>query len=130
MPKGKVTEKELMALYRARIKDRAQATTRRRKQVNGSPEPMGDLLHRYFRKEPQALGKFEEARACLAWPNFVGEAAARVSEACRVRNETLIVRVGDPLWMSQLTWLKHEVLKKYRETFPSLRLRDIYFTRR
>ena len=123
-------DRELLSLYLARKKDRAQATTRRRKQREATPLPVGDLLNDFFGKDPRALRRLEESRALLAWERFVGEVAARVCVAQRIRGNTLIVRVPDPLWMQQLSLLKQELLAKYREAFPRLRLNDIFFTRR
>jgi predicted nucleic acid-binding Zn ribbon protein len=75
------------------------------------------------------MRRIDESRACLAWEALVGPSAARFSQALRVRQGTLIVRVPDPLWMQQLSLLKYELLKKYRAKFPQLQIKDIYFTR-
>jgi predicted nucleic acid-binding Zn ribbon protein len=125
-----VTDKELMQLYRARLKDRTQARSRRRKRLENTPQAFGDLLSQFFKNDPEATRRLEENRVILAWPACVGDCAARASEALKIRNGTLIVYVPDPLWMQQLSLLKYEVLKKYREAFPSLPIRDIFFTRR
>ena len=123
------SDKELMALYRSRLKDRAQSVTRRRRQIERPLQPFSELLTQYFGKNSEAMQKIEESRAILAWESFVGEAAARFSQAQRVRGDTLIVRVADPLWMQQLSLLKYELLKKYQAMFPRLQLTNIFFTR-
>ena len=122
-------EKNLMALYRARMKDRAQCVTRRRRAVEAPPKKMSDLLTQFFGADSEAVRKLEENRALNAWDSYVGEAALRFSQAQRIRGEQLVVRVADPMWMQQLSLLKRELLKKYRTDFPRLNLRDIYFAR-
>jgi predicted nucleic acid-binding Zn ribbon protein len=126
----KVDDKELMQLYRARLKDKSQSRSRRRRRLENTPQPFSELLGLLFKNDSEALRRIEESRALLAWPDCVGDCAARVSEALKLRSGTLIVWVRDPLWMQQLSLLKYELLKKYRESFPKLEIRDIYFTNR
>ncbi len=125
-----ITDKDLMALYKSRLKDRAQSVTRRRRQVESSPKQMSTLLDQFFGQDSQAARKIDEGRALIAWETYVGDVAARYSHAERIRGDQLVVRVVDPLWMQQLSLLKHGLLKKYAEDFPRLNLRDIFFTRR
>ena len=116
----KVTEAELLKLYRDRLKDRRQAKTRRRRKLESHPETVAALLKSVFSKDREALRKMEESRALMAWPAIVGPAASRASRAEKVKGTTLIVRVADPLWMQQLSLLKQDLLAKYRKQFPSL----------
>lgn len=125
----KRTEKDLLELQRKRRRDRQQATTKRRRQGEERPHAFGDLLEAYFQKDPEALAKIEESRALEAWGRYVGEAAARVSRAARLRQGTLTVIVRDPIWMQQLSLLKRGIIAKYKAEFPKLVLRDIFFSR-
>ena len=129
MQKEPDKEKELLELYRNRLRDRAQSRTRRRKAIESSPRKISALLPEFFAGDPEAVRRIEETKAILAWDALVGTVAARFSQALRVRNGTLTVRVKEPLWMQQLSMLKHELLKKYRLQFPKLGIKDIFFTR-
>ncbi len=120
---------DLLKLYRQRKRDRQQSRTKRRVATENSPKKLKDLLGIYFQADPQAMQRIEESRALLAWPEYVGNAAARVSQALRVRGKTLIVQVRDPIWMQQLSLLKYEMLKRYMKDFPRLKITDIFFTR-
>jgi hypothetical protein len=122
-------DKDLMKLYRDRVLDRSRYTSKRRRALEARPKPFSDLIEGYFKGDSEALRKIDENRAIAAWSVIVGEAAARVSQPLRVRAGKLIVRVADPLWMQQLSLLKHELLRKYQTGFPKLKIRDIYFTR-
>lgn len=127
--KKKVTEAQLSELYYKRLKDFRQYKSRRRKNVEGKPRKMDALLSEYFEADSTALRRIEESRALIAWTTYVGESAARVSRAVRVRGDQLVVSVSDPLWMQQLILLKQALLRRYRTDFPKLNIRDIYFSR-
>jgi hypothetical protein len=124
----KTTDAELLKLYRARLKDRQQAKTRRRRQMESAPLKFESLLGQYFKRDAEVMRRIEENRALQAWPAYVGESVARYSEAVRIRNRTLIVKVADPLWMQQLSLAKFTLLRKFQRGFPKLQLKDIFFT--
>ncbi len=122
-------EKDFIELHRKRRRDRQQATTKRRRLGQEAPKPFSDLLKAFFQKDPEALAQIEETKALEAWAKYVGEAAARVSRASRARNGVLTVVVKDPVWMQQLSFLKQGILARYREDFPRLGLKNIFFSR-
>jgi predicted nucleic acid-binding Zn ribbon protein len=123
-------DRRLKEIYKARLKDAAAAKSKRRRMVEAGPKTLGYLLNSYFAKggTPGAIERIEEARALLAWEHYVGPAAAQVSRALRIRNGALTVIVKDPMWMQQLSLLKHEILKKYHKDFPRLIIKTIFFT--
>lgn len=123
-------ERELTKIYRDRLQDHKSLKSRRRYRIDARPNKIGELLTSYFKTDKQALKRIEQSRALMAWAGWVGEAAARVSKAEKIRGQSLIVSVTDPLWMQQLCLLKQGFLKKYHKTFPGLRLTDIFFTGR
>lgn len=120
-------ERELMRIYRSRLNDYRQTRGRRKKQAALLPERFSMLINRYFKDNREVLKKITLSRALSAWKGFVGEAAAKVSSAERIRGKQLIVRVGDPLWMHQLYLLKNDLIKKYRKEFPTLDIQDIFY---
>lgn len=122
-------EKYLLEIQRKRRKDKQQATTKRRRQGESIPPSMGELLTTFFAKDPETLAQIEETKALEAWPRYVGEAAARVSKAVRLRQGTLTVYVKDPMWMQQLSFLKQGILAKYKQDFPKIPIRQLYFSR-
>lgn len=122
------TDKELLKLQKDRRQDRKQATTRRRRAVQGAPEKLGGLVKSYFGADPEAVRRIDEQRAIQAWAEVVGPAAAAFSKAEKVRGKQLVVRVRDPLWMHQLYLLKNELIRKYRAAFPTLKIDDIFYT--
>lgn len=125
---GQTDLEKLLKLQRDRRRDRQQATTRRRRAVQGAPKKMDGLLGEYFGHDPEAVRRIEEQRAIQAWAQLVGPAAAAFSKAERVRNRQLVIRVRDPMWMHQLYLLKTDLLRKYKAAFPTLKLEDIFYT--
>lgn len=121
-------EKELKKVYAARLKDKRQAKSRRRLRGEASPQSLLTLLPSYFGKNPETLSKIETSRALIAWSKYVGESAASQSQAVRLRGGTLTVKVVSPIWMQQLSLLKDKILKNYRRDFPSLKIKNIFFT--
>lgn len=130
LPRLTKADVELRVLESVRRRDRKQATTRRRRQGAEIPSALSDILMNVLKESGtgDAVRRYEETRALMAWERFVGESAAKVSKALRIRSQTLIVRVSDPLWMQQLTLIKRDLLIRYREHFPKMRIHDIYFT--
>lgn len=123
----KEAQKRLAEAYATRLKDRKRYNTRWRLRRAAVPVPAGEVLGGFFRGDAQALKKIEEQRALLAWEGFVGAAAAQVSAPLRIRGGRLIVQVTDPMWRQQLLLLRHQILSKYRQHFPRLYLKEIFF---
>lgn len=128
--KEKVTDKDLIALYRSRKTDFEKARTKRKRQLAQRPEEMKDILGNYFQSDPSMMRQLEEARALLAWPKYIGTAASLNAVAHRFKGSTIVILVNDPLWMQQLILLKNDLLKKFQKDFPRLKIRDLFFTRR
>ena len=132
---GEDDETKLMRLYKERLRDVAQQNrsrnwAKRRARRLSEPQSTSNLLTQLFKGDGQALRKIEETKALLAWEEIVGHAIAKASEALRIRGTQLVVKAPDPLWMQNLARMKNDILRKYREQFPSLKLTDIFFVSR
>jgi len=128
--KPDVSERELLALYRSRRHDKTQADARRNKRRGGGdPAAISAILEKVLGKDDVTRRKMDEHRALAGWPTLVGPVVARHSQAERFRGTTLVVRVGDPLWLQQLHFVKRELLTKLQQTFPRLGITEIFFRR-
>jgi hypothetical protein len=125
-----VSDKDLLTLYRDRLKDREQSVTRRRKALESTPKPMDQLLDLFFGKSIDATRKIAEWRAKQAWPKYVGPMVARYTRVERINGDKMVVLVGDALVMPELLFAKNKLLKMYARDFPALGLRDIFFLRK
>lgn len=66
-------------------------------------------------------------RAVTDWPALVGAAVARHAVAIGVMDKTLLVVVDSPGWMTQLAFLKDQLLEKVARHIGPGRLTDIRF---
>ncbi len=121
-------EKYLKKLQKDRQRDRKQARWGRKIREEGGISSLKSLMKGFFQNDPELQNRFEEQSAMGAWPGIVGGAAAKISHPLRIRNQILVVQVSDVLWLQQLTFLKTSLLRHYQKEFPSLKLKDIYFT--
>ncbi len=68
-------------------------------------------------------------QAWLVWDKIVGKQIAKHARPLRIREKTLEVRVGNPVWMQQLQMLKPQILKKLHAELPDCDIEDIYLRR-
>jgi predicted nucleic acid-binding Zn ribbon protein len=61
--------------------------------------------------------KLKHMKLMARWEKIAGSAVARHARPSRLRGRTLIVRVDQPTWMQELTFLKHEIMERIREEF-------------
>ncbi|MBF0212721.1 MAG: DUF721 domain-containing protein [Magnetococcales bacterium] len=82
------------------------------------PGPMSDLIRSVAGRlldHPSGKG----SRLTREWRLVVGGVLAAHSEPVRLQNGVLTVRVDSPVWMSELSFLTPELLKKLQEKLPS-----------
>jgi predicted nucleic acid-binding Zn ribbon protein len=61
------------------------------------------------------------------WNSLVGEGTARHAQPARVRGQILYVEVDDPLWLSQLRYMKGDILAKIEKEVKKGVLKDLRF---
>ncbi len=66
-------------------------------------------------KEMGLAEKLTAYQAVVQWPKIVGPAIARHATAVGVEEKTLLIAVDSPAWMTQLFYLKNEILKEVAE---------------
>lgn len=71
----------------------------------------------------------QESRALQSWARYVGNEAAQVSKALKIKDGEMVVCVSDPLWLHQLLLLKNQILNRYKREFPQLKLKQLFFKR-
>ncbi len=72
-------------------------------------------------------GKVQVYRAVVEWRAIAGEAVARHASAIKVEEKTLIVAVDSPAWMTQLLFLKEQILKKIAAQIGPGLIEDVRF---
>ena len=71
--------------------------------------------------------KLKEREALTLWATIVGEEVARRSQALRIREGVIYVRVGSAAWRQELHFLKGSILEAYAKKLGPDRVRDIRF---
>ena len=61
------------------------------------------------------------------WSRIVGKKLAEKTEPMEIVDQTLMVRVNDPSWAHQLTFMKEEILEKLACHLPSNPPKDLRF---
>ena len=61
--------------------------------------------------------KLKHMKLMARWEKIAGKAVAKHARPARLRGKVLIVRVDQPTWMQELTFLKHEIMERIREEF-------------
>jgi len=91
-----------------------------------SIQSLGDAL----RSLVHSLGiekQVDQYRVFDLWNGVVGEQVAKVAVPERIHNGTLIVKVSNAPWRSELTFRKREILEKIHEATQSQSISDITF---
>jgi predicted nucleic acid-binding Zn ribbon protein len=61
------------------------------------------------------------------WGAIVGDKTARHTKPARVGNNTLFVEVDDPLWLTQLRYMRDDIMDKIDVAVKKGVLKDIKF---
>ncbi len=69
----------------------------------------------------------QEQRVVEVWPEVVGEKIAQHTRATSMQRGVLLVLVDNPGWMTQLTFLKPELLRKLAPRARKGIVKDIRF---
>jgi predicted nucleic acid-binding Zn ribbon protein len=78
-------------------------------------------------KEYNIKGDVEAHKIFYLWNDIVGEKTARHTKPARIGNSTLFVEVDDPLWLTQLRYMKIDILDKIESKVKKGVLKDLKF---
>ncbi len=70
----------------------------------------------------------QQNMAVSRWPEIVGERIAEISEAERIENGVLFVKVSSPVWRNELVFMKSNLISSVNEALAKTVVRDIKFT--
>ncbi|OGP13504.1 MAG: hypothetical protein A3I75_03290 [Deltaproteobacteria bacterium RIFCSPLOWO2_02_FULL_50_16] len=63
----------------------------------------------------------------LAWEKILGKTISTKTEPLSLRHGLLTIQTKSPSWTQELHLLKHEILLKIQDQFPSLKIKDLHF---
>jgi len=85
-----------------------------------------DLLDDAF-KNSNITSRLKENMVFPLWPSIVGSKIASNTKPERLENGVLKVSVSGSAWLQQLTFMKSDILKSYRDFIGSDLIKDIRF---
>ena len=72
-------------------------------------------------------GIIRRGRVMAAWPDVVGDKLAEKTEPVSLRDDVLTVRVEDPAWAHELTYMKDDLLDRLKRKMKGRPPKDIRF---
>lgn len=87
---------------------------------------MGELLPTYLRKKG-LTAKVEAASVVPEWENLVGPGIAAVTVPVRISEGTLFVQVKTSAWMTELTLMKSELIRRLNAGKREGRIEQLVF---
>ena len=93
----------------------------------GDPARVGDVLDGVLRSLGLAKALARQG-AIVRWPEVVGERIAGVTRAVGVSTDVLFVQVTSSAWLSELSLIKHDILRRLNAGQKEGRIERIVFT--
>jgi predicted nucleic acid-binding Zn ribbon protein len=87
---------------------------------------VGNLIEKVFRKLGLAK-RYNEQKAVLVWEEVVGKRISEKAKPLYVRDGKLVIEVENSAWMSELHFLKREVIDKLNKRLGGFIIEDIHF---
>jgi len=90
-------------------------------------ESIGNVFNQLFRD----LGidkAIQQNKAVSQWSEIVGERIAEFSEAERIENGVLFVKVSSPVWRNELVFMKSSLIDSINKALAKNIVKDIKFT--
>lgn len=78
-------------------------------------------------KEYEITGDMEVYKIFHLWDGIVGDKTARHTKPVRVNDAVLFVEVDDPLWLTQLRYMKTDIMEKIDARVRKGVLKDLRF---
>jgi len=73
------------------------------------------------------INDIESIKIFSLWKGIVGEKMAEHSRPARITNGILYVEVDDPLWLTQLRYMKIDIQEKIEQSLKKKMLKDVRF---
>lgn len=70
----------------------------------------------------------EQNKAVVQWSDIVGERIAEVSDAQKIENGVLFIRVSSPVWRNELSFMKENLMETLNKALKKNIVKDIKFT--
>ncbi|HNS15939.1 MAG TPA: DUF721 domain-containing protein [Syntrophorhabdaceae bacterium] len=78
-------------------------------------------------KEKKITGDLDLFRIFPMWSDIVGEKTAQHTRPARIRGPILYIEVDDPMWLTQLKYMKDDILEKIDMKIKQGAFKDLRF---
>ena len=78
-------------------------------------------------KKYRLTGDLDAYKVFRLWPELVGERISTHARPVRIDKFTLFIEVDDPLWLTQLKYMKTDVLERIDTSIKAGVLKDVKF---
>jgi predicted nucleic acid-binding Zn ribbon protein len=95
------------------------------KKTKSKLDSIGDILSKYFAKNPTAQKKLQQYSLFAIWDEVVGERVAKHAQPARMMDTTLVVRVDHSSWMHELQLMKPDLLRRIHAHVAPKLIKDI-----
>ncbi|MBN2543749.1 DUF721 domain-containing protein [bacterium] len=90
------------------------------------PEKIGDILTKAMKGKGWNT-TLSENQACVYWDEIVGKEIAKRTQALKVENGVVFVKVNSNIWKQELHYMKPIILEKIRNFLNNTLITDIKF---
>ena len=90
------------------------------------PEKIGNVILETLNRMGFA-GRLQKQSAVMRWKEIVGEKISAETDALRIDDNTLVVKVHQAAWRQQLTYMKEGLLAKLKAELGEDSIEDIRF---
>ena len=90
-------------------------------------KPLGNVFTQLFRE----LGiekAIQQNMAVSRWAEIVGDRIAEISEAEKIENGVLFIKVSSPVWRNELVFMKSKLVTSLNDALAKTIVKDIKFT--
>ena len=78
-------------------------------------------------KEKKMTGDLDLFRVFPMWSDVVGDKTAQHARPARIKDRILYVEVDDPMWLTQLKYMKGDILEKIDMKIKKDAFKDLRF---
>jgi predicted nucleic acid-binding Zn ribbon protein len=85
-----------------------------------------EILNRIQTRYPELKNRLKESEAVAFWETIVGPGIAKHTRVLKVEDQIFHIEVDHPAWKAEVHHRKAQILAKFAEQFPDLKINDLF----
>jgi predicted nucleic acid-binding Zn ribbon protein len=90
-----------------------------------TPKKIGTILEEFLKRNKRLRKKINEEKIKQTWGEIVGEKISSHTKPLYINSGILFVRVNNPVWCHELSFLREEIKKKINKTIKENLIKNI-----